>query len=141
LDHGIKSYRFTGRWVIARILIIDDEPAVRRTLRTYFERAGYQVAEAGDGRTGLRLHAADPADVIITDIFMPEFDGIETIRELQRVTPGVKVIAVSGGDSTGTLNMLDGAKLLGADRVFAKPLEPEGLLEAVREMLGPNPPL
>jgi len=120
-------------------LIIDDEPAVRKTLRTYFERAGYQVAEAGDGRIGLRLHAAAPADVIITDIFMPDFDGIETIRELRRVAPGVKVIVVSGGDSTGTLNMLDDAKLLGADRAFHKPLKPEELLGAVREMLSENP--
>ena len=119
-------------------MIIDDEPAVRKTLRTYLERAGYQVAEAGDGRTGLRLHAA-PADVIITDLFMPDFDGIETIRELRRVAPGVKVIVVSGGDSTGTLNMLEDAKLLGADRAFHKPLKPEELLGAVREMLSEGP--
>jgi len=120
-------------------LIIDDEPAVRKTVRTYLERAGYQVAEAGDGRTGLRFHAAAPADVIITDIFMPDFDGIETIRELRRVAPGVKVIVVSGGDSTGTLNMLDDAKLLGADRAFHKPVRPEELLGAVREMLSESP--
>ncbi len=120
-------------------MIIDDEPAVRKALRPYFERAGYQVAEAGDGRTGLRFHAAAPADVIITDIFMPDFDGIETIRELRRVAPGVKVIVVSGGDSTGTLNLLDDAKLLGADRAFHKPLRPEELLGAVREMLSENP--
>ena len=108
-------------------------------MRTYLERAGYQVAEAGDGRTGLRLHADSPAEVIITDIFMPDFDGIETIRELRRVAPGVKVIVVSGGDSTGTLNILDDAKLLGADRAFHKPLKPEELLGAVREMLRENP--
>ncbi len=120
-------------------MIIDDEPAVRKTLRTSLERAGYHVAEAGDGRTGLRLHAAAPADVIITDIFMPDFDGIETIRELRRVAPGVKVIVVSGGDSTGTLNMLEDAKLLGADRAFHKPLKSEELLGAVREMLSDNP--
>ncbi len=120
-------------------MIIDDEPAVRKTLRTSLERAGYQVAEAGDGRTGLRFHAAAPADVIITDIFMPDFDGIETIRELRRVAPGVKVIVVSGGDSTGTLNMLEDAKLLGADRAFHKPVRPEELLGAVREMLSENP--
>ena len=120
-------------------MIIDDEPAVRKTLRTYFERAGYQVAEAGDGRTALRLHAAAPADLIITDIFMPDFDGIETIRELRRVAPGVKVIVVSGGDSTGTLNMLEDAKLLGADRAFHKPLKPEELIGAVREILSENP--
>jgi DNA-binding response OmpR family regulator len=89
------------------------------------------VADAGDGRAGLRLHATEPADVIITDIFMPDFDGIETIRELRRV---------SGGDSTGTMSMLDDAKKLGADRAFRKPMEPAKLLEAVRELLGANPP-
>jgi len=120
-------------------LIIDDEPAVRKSLRTYLERAGYQVADAGDGRTGLRLHAVAPADVIMTDIFMPDFDGIETLRELRRVAPGVKVIVVSGGDSTGTLNMLDDANLLGADHAFHKPLKSEELLGAVREMLSENP--
>jgi len=83
-------------------------------------------------------HASAPADVIITDIFIPDFDGIETIRELRRVAPGVKVIVVSGGDSTGTLNLLEDAKLLGADRAFHKPLKPEELLGAVREMLSEN---
>ena len=123
------------RWPIARILIIDDDSAVRNSLRTYFERVGYQVAEAGDGRACLRLHAAAPADVIITDLFMPDVDGIEIIRELRRMPGRVKVIVVSGGDSTGTLNMLDHATLLGADRTFHKPLDPEALLEAVRELL------
>ena len=88
---------------------------------------------------GLRLHAIEPADVIITDIFMPDFDGIETIRELRRLAPGVKVVVVSGGDSTGTMSMLDDAKKLGADRAFRKPMEPANLLEAVRELLGANP--
>ena len=124
----------------ARVLIIDDNAPVRASLRTYFERAGYQVAEAEDGRAGLRLHAAAPADVIITDIFMPGFDGIETIRELRRMAPGVKVIAMSGGDATGTINMLGDAKLLGADRAFHKPVQLRELLDAVRELLGADPP-
>jgi two-component system, chemotaxis family, chemotaxis protein CheY len=105
-------------------------------VRTQLERAGYQVAEASDGQAGLELHAAEPADVIITDLFMPEFDGIETIRELRRVGGGVKVIVASGGDSTGRLSMLGDARLLGADRTFQKPVRPEELLKAVRELLG-----
>jgi DNA-binding response OmpR family regulator len=129
-----------GRCSIARILIIDDEPAIRRILRIHLERAGHQVTEAPDGRAGLDLHAADPADLIITDLFMPDFDGIETIRELRRVGRGVKVIVVSGGDSSGRLSMLGDAKLLGADRAFAKPAKPEDLLTAIRELLGGDPP-
>ncbi len=127
------------RCTIARILIIDDEPAVRRALRTQLERAGYQVTEAPDGRAGLELHAADPADLIITDLFMPDFDGIETIRELRRVAGGVKVIVVSGGDSSGRLSMLGDARLLGADRAFSKPVKPEELLKAIGEMIGADP--
>ena len=97
------------------------------------------MVEAGDGRTCLRLHAAAPADLIITDLFMPDVDGIEIIREMRRMPGRVKVIVVSGGDSTGTLNMLDHAALLGADRVFPKPLNPEELLQAVRELLNTSP--
>jgi DNA-binding NarL/FixJ family response regulator len=97
------------------------------------------VTEAPDGRAGLELHAADPADLIITDLFMPDFDGIETIRELRRVGRGVKVIVVSGGDSTGRLSMLGDATMLGADRAFSKPAKPEELLKAIREMLDGDP--
>jgi DNA-binding response OmpR family regulator len=128
-----------GRCTIARILIIDDEAPIRRILRIHLERAGYQVTEAPDGRAGLELHAADPADLIITDLFMPDFDGIETIRELRRVGRGVKVIVVSGGDSTGRLSMLGDATMLGADRAFSKPAKPEELLKAIREMLDGDP--
>jgi len=94
------------------------------------------VLDAPDGRAGLELHAADPADLVITDLFMPDVDGIETIRELRRLGRGVKVIVMSGGDRTGTLSMLGDAKLLGADRAFPKPTTPEDLLKAIRELLG-----
>jgi DNA-binding response OmpR family regulator len=134
--HGSPSERCT----IARILIIDDEAPIRRLLRIHLERAGYQVMDAPDGRAGLALHAADPADLVITDLFMPEVDGIETIRELRRVGRGVKVIVMSGGDSTGRLSMLGDAKLLGADRAFSKPAKPEDVLKAIRELLAGDPP-
>jgi len=103
------------------------------------ERAGHEVREAADGRAGLALHATDPADVIITDLFMPDFDGIETIRELRRVGGGVKIIVASGGDSSGRLSMLGDARLLGADRALPKPVKPEELVTAVRELLAPEP--
>ena len=122
---------------MARILIIDDQTAVRNSLRALLERAGYEVDDAGDGRAGLRLHAARPADVIITDLFMPDFDGIETILELRRAYPAVKIIVISGGDSTGRLDMRTQAQLLGAHRMFPKPLETQELLNAVRELLAP----
>jgi DNA-binding response OmpR family regulator len=134
--HGSPSERCT----IARILIVDDDAPIRRLLRIHLERAGYQVMDAPDGRAGLALHTADPADLVITDLFMPEVDGIETIRELRRAGRGVKVIVMSGGDSTGMLSMLGDAKLLGADRAFAKPAKPEDVLKAIRELLAGDPP-
>jgi DNA-binding response OmpR family regulator len=97
------------------------------------------VTEAPDGRAGLQQHAADPADIIITDLYMPDFDGIETIRELRRGARRPKVIVVSGGDSSGRLGVLGDAKLLGADRVFTKPVKPEELLQAIRDLLGGDP--
>lgn len=135
-----RALKPTGeRCTIARILIIDDEPAIRRIWRIHLERAGYEVTEAPNGRAGLELHAAQPADLVITDLFMPDVDGIETMRELRRVGRGVKIIVVSGGDSSGRLSMLGDATLLGADRTFSKPARPEDLLKAIRELLDGDP--
>src|SRR6266568_4403346 len=80
---------------MARIILIDDEDAVRRTVRLALERAGHQVLEASDGEAGLKLLAQSGADLVITDIFMPGQDGIVTVRRIRKESPGVKVIAVS----------------------------------------------
>src|SRR2546422_7952751 len=90
---------------MARIILIDDEDAVRRTVRLALERAGHQVLEASDGEAGLKLLAQSGADLVITDIFMPGQDGIVTVRRIRKESPGVKVIAISGGDSTGRLDL------------------------------------
>jgi len=82
---------------MARILLIDDDAPVRRTLRKMLERQGYEVEEAPDGKAGLTLYQENPADLIITDLIMPEMEGIETIMELRRRFPDVKIIAMSGG--------------------------------------------
>jgi len=119
---------------VARILIIDDECLVRSLLRQTLERAGHDVVEAKDGREGLRSFRITPADLIITDILMPEKEGLETIIELRRDIPGVKIIAMSGGRG-GKLNFLDIAKQLGAQRVIQKPFEVYEMLKAVTELL------
>jgi DNA-binding response OmpR family regulator len=121
---------------MARILIIDDEAPVRDILRQMLEREGHEVVDAPDGAIGLKLFYENPTDLIITDILMPEKEGIEIILELRKTAPGVKIIAISGGGRTGKLDVLPIAKSFGALRTLAKPFERQELLEAVREMLG-----
>ena len=119
-----------------RILVIDDEDQVRKVIRHMLERAGYATIEAKDGEIGLRLHRKQPADLIITDIFMPEKEGLETIREILRDFPDAKIIAISGGGLTGALSYLNLAKSFGALRTLAKPFNRRELLTVVRELLG-----
>ncbi len=120
---------------MTRILIIDDEAPVRDLLRQMLEKEGYEVVEAREGDIGIRLFRENPADLIITDILMPEKEGIETILELRKVFPQVKIIAISGGGRMRNLDVLPVAKAFGAVRTLAKPFERKELLEAVRAVL------
>src|SRR2546426_3076772 len=115
---------------MARILVIDDDGQVRGALRRILERAGHTVLDVADGAAGICVHREGPADLIITDIFMPAPDGLETIRDLRREFPEVKIIALSGGDRTGTVDLRKEAKLFGASRALRKPFEPTDLLNA-----------
>ena len=124
---------------MARIILIDDDAAVRRTTRRLLERAGHEVREAGDGEAGLDLLARAGADLVITDIFMPGQDGIVTVRRLRKEFPQVKVIVLSGGDSTGRMNLRRDAELFGAAASLAKPFESADLLRSVDEVLGLKP--
>lgn len=124
---------------MARILVIDDDASVRRALHRTLERAGHTVVDVPDGETGIRLHRERPADLIITDLFMPVQDGIEVIRQLRLEFPGVKILAISGGDHTRTLHLREGAELLGASRSLGKPFERTDLLKAVSELLDEFP--
>ncbi len=112
------------------ILIIDDEEPIRALLRTTLEAAGYEVMEAANGRQGLALYRLRPTDLIITDILMPELNGLDMMLELTRQFLHAKVIAISGVG--GETNDLDVAKLLGARRTFHKPFSLSKLLDAVR---------
>jgi len=119
-----------GDMPVATILVIDDQEPIRALLRIALEGAGHEVFEASNGRLGLELYRARSADLIITDIFMPEMDGLEMMVELTKSFPNVKVIAISGGlESAGPFNV---AKLLGVRQTFQKPLDMEKLLNAVR---------
>ena len=121
---------------MAHIIIIDDEDLVRATFRDLLEGMGYAVTEAVDGDRGLKALEAHPTEMVITDLLMPNKDGIETILELRKKKPNVKIIAVSGGGSTRRSNFLDMAKKLGADKVFAKPVDLNELADAVQTLIG-----
>ena len=107
---------------MAQLLVIDDDEQVRKTLASMLSSAGHTVATADDGRSGMRAAAAAAYDVILVDILMPEKEGIETIIELRRQQPAVKLIAISGGGRTDTVDFLDLAKQLGADAALRKPI-------------------
>ncbi|HEX6132828.1 MAG TPA: response regulator [Longimicrobiales bacterium] len=121
---------------MASVLIIDDDDAVRGLLRAALERAGHRVAEGRDGAEGMSLYRRAPADLVITDVFMPGQDGIETIQQLREEFPQSRILAISGGTMTGATGPLTDAKLLGADATLAKPFTIDRLADAVRELLG-----
>jgi DNA-binding response OmpR family regulator len=118
-----------------RILVIDDDTQIREMLTQFLEKAGYEILAAPNGLAALKLQQAQPADLIITDLIMPEKEGLETIREFRRNFPMVRIIAISGGGMIGPDEYLSIAKKLGAYKTFSKPLELRELLEAVRELL------
>jgi len=120
---------------VASVLIIDDDAAVRRLLSAALVRAGHNVREAGDGAEGMALYRAQPSDLVITDVFMPGQDGIETIQELREEFPASRILAISGGSIGGPQGTLTDAKLLGADATLAKPFTVDELIGAVSSLL------
>jgi len=119
----------------ARILVIDDEEEVRDIIKQMLELEGYEVITAVDGNQGIKLFKQEPADLVITDIIMPDKEGIETIIELRNQFPDVKIISISGGGRIGPHDYLNMAKKLGAERSFTKPFERKKLLKAIEELL------
>jgi two-component system response regulator (stage 0 sporulation protein F) len=115
---------------MASILIIDDEEIIRALLRSVLEVAGYEVTEAANGHIGLELYRQKPRDLVITDILMPELNGLDMLLELTREFLHAKVIAISG--AVEEKNVLDVAKLLGARQTFQKPFSVPKLLSAVQ---------
>ena len=124
---------------MARILIIDDEPQIRSMLTLMLERVGYEIVEAPDGVAGIKIYRQHPADLIITDLIMPNKDGIGMIIDLKKEFPDVKIIAMSGGGLNKPDGYLKGAKKLGAACTLTKPIDREEMLKAVREILKESP--
>jgi CheY-like chemotaxis protein len=118
-----------------RVLIIDDDEQVRALLYEILERAGFAVIEAINGAEGLKLYRSQPTDLVITDLIMPEKEGVETILELRREFPDARVVAISGGGRNGGRDYLLIAAQLGARRTVAKPFSRQDILDAVRGAL------
>ena len=118
-----------------RILIIDDETNILLMLKKMLERAGYEIDLASNGEEGLRLFRSAPSDLVITDIIMPEKEGLETIREMRKMQPNMKIIAMSGGGKISADNYLETAKIFGASRIIEKPFTQQAMVSTVKELL------
>jgi CheY-like chemotaxis protein len=122
-----------------RVLIIDDDEQMRLILSRVVALLGYEICLATNGLEGVRIQREKPADLVITDLIMPEQEGLETIAILKRDFPATKIIAVSGGGRIGPEAYLPTAKELGADRVFSKPFEIHEIISAIKELVGHDP--
>ena len=118
-----------------RVLIIDDDADLRELIHDSLERDGFEVASAENGTRGLEVQRAKPAHIVITDIFMPEKEGIETLVALRSEFPRAKIIVMSGGAGTTKTDYLSLARELGAAKSFRKPFELRALSAAVRELV------
>jgi len=119
---------------MVRILVVDDDFQMREMLGVILERKGYDVKTASDGKAALQLQSTKPFDIVITDMIIPEKDGLETISELRRGYPRVKIIAISAGGRNRPEGYLELARQIGADRVLVKPFGSWEILGAVREL-------
>jgi CheY-like chemotaxis protein len=123
---------------MASILLVDDDEQFRTMLSEVLTRAGYEVREASDGSKAIELYRSHPTDVVITDLVMPEKEGLETIVEFKRLYSQAKIIAISGGGRNGSQDYLKMAKAFGARQVLAKPFSHREILEVVEGVL-PRP--
>src|SRR6476659_4942421 len=117
-----------------RVLVVDDNEDMRVTVQALLQADGFEVSVAADGEAALALHRKSPADVVINDLFMPDKDGIETIIELRKLYPMVKIVAISGWTSTQGSDYLQVAREIGAAATLQKPFDPAELSRVVRQL-------
>lgn len=113
------------------ILLIEDEDMVRATVRVQLKSAKLEVIEASNGVEGIELFRQHKVDLVITDIIMPEKEGIGVIREIREINPKARILAMSGGGRTNNFEFLKHARTLGASAAIQKPFSRKQLLEAV----------
>lgn len=121
---------------MARVLLIDDDELVRDSIAIALKLAQYDVVTARHGREGLTLFTAERPNIVVTDIIMPEQEGIETIMAMRKIDQTMPIIAISGGSSTGAVNFLDAAQSFGATRILRKPFGPKELIRVIEDCLG-----
>ena len=116
---------------IRRVLVVDDEPSLLKAIATILEDAGFQVVTAANGREARARASEHQIDLLITDLGMPEEDGIELVRRLKTERPGLRIIAMSG---TYGPDLLKAAQLLGADSTLSKPMTASQLLDCIHKL-------
>lgn len=121
---------------MANVMVIDDDAAVRGVIRKMLERDGHTVTEVEDGKRALRYFAGEPADLVISDIFMPEMDGIEFLMRLRETFPDARIIMMSGGGVVPMEEVLEASTLLGAVGSLHKPIDMKQLRTTVAKALG-----
>jgi DNA-binding NtrC family response regulator len=120
---------------MARILVIDDDPTLRRMTATILQGGGHQVDTARDGEEGSIMLESGEFDLLLTDLIMPNKEGIELIMECHRRYPDLRIIAMSGGGRHGVFDVLQAAEKLGARLTLNKPFSPQQLLDTVKQCL------
>ena len=111
-----------------RVLVVDDDADMRLSLQLALEMAGYSVRAAANGRDALEAQAREPADIVITDIFMPEADGFEIIDSLHARFPGTKIVVISGAGKISKREYLSTAAIIGVDATVQKPFDVDALI-------------
>jgi CheY-like chemotaxis protein len=122
---------------MAHILVIDDDPVVRRVVTLALEAAGHSVLRCENGRKAVAYLQHDHADLLITDIVMPEMDGVETLRAARQLDPNLPILAISGGGSFDPKDYLGIAQAFGATAILSKPFRPTELMDLVSQLLAP----
>ena len=120
---------------MAKILVMDDDPSTRLLLRRLLERAGHEVVEAMNGDEGVTLYLEAPPDLVMTDVFMPGRDGLQTIADIRREDPGARVIAMTAHGEEENYDFLRVAESLGAAKTLTKPFSVDDVMEAVHTLL------
>ena len=118
-----------------RIVLVDDDDLSRATIHQMLERAGYEVQSFANGREAMAAYLSNPADLVVTDLIMPDTDGLELIQELRRQRPGARILAISGGGRVNANEYLTVAQKFGAAGILTKPFSNQELREAVASVL------
>jgi CheY-like chemotaxis protein len=125
-----------------KILLVDDNAVVRRLLQDLLTMESYDVVAVASGREAIEALTTFAVDAVVTDLYMPDMDGLELIVEMRKLYPGLKIIAISGGSSrlgARQADHLGTARAIGADAVLKKPFEPDELISALRQLLNLEP--